>query len=127
MSSHDNTHQEVAGAPHASFREYMIGFGFSAILTIIPFWLVMGEVIDHKGLTIFIVVIFGVAQMLVHMVYFLHLNATSEDGWNIISLAFTIMLVAIAVAGSVWVMYNLDNNMMPSMQDVMNTLPLNSD
>ncbi|HIL91809.1 MAG TPA: cytochrome o ubiquinol oxidase subunit IV [Cycloclasticus sp.] len=127
MSSHENTHQEVGGAPHASFREYMIGFGLSVVLTIIPFWLVMGEIIEHKGLTIFIVVIFGIAQMLVHMVYFLHLNATSEDGWNIISLTFTVLLVAIAVAGSVWVMYSLDTNMMPTMQDVMGALPQHGD
>jgi cytochrome o ubiquinol oxidase operon protein cyoD len=52
--------------------------------------------------------------MVVHIVYFLHLKAGSEDGWNMTSLVFTLILVVITLAGSIWVMYHLDQNMMPA-------------
>ncbi|HIG78659.1 MAG TPA: cytochrome o ubiquinol oxidase subunit IV [Cycloclasticus sp.] len=116
MSAHEEIGQHVEGAPHASMKEYMIGFSLSVILTVIPFWLVLGDVIDSRGMTIFLIIVFGIMQMFVHMVYFLHLNTKSEGGWVLISLAFTVMLVVIAIAGSIWIMYHLDLNMMPTMQ-----------
>jgi len=124
MSAHEDIEQHVEGAPHASLREYMIGFGLSVVLTIIPFWLILGDVIDSTGFTIFLIIVFGVMQMFVHMVYFLHLNTKSEGGWIIISLAFTALLVLIVIAGSIWVMYNLDSNMMPVMSNAASSLPI---
>ena len=59
MSAHDGTEHYVEGAPHASFREYMIGFWLSVVLTVIPFWLVLGDVLDNAGLTIFFVIAHG--------------------------------------------------------------------
>jgi cytochrome o ubiquinol oxidase operon protein cyoD len=56
---------------------------------------------------------FAVVQMLVHMVYFLHMNAKVENGWSMLALIFTIALVLIMLAGSSWVMYHLNTNMMP--------------
>jgi len=112
MSAHDDT-MHVEGAPHASFREYMVGFWLSVVLTVIPFWLVLGDVLDSAGLTIFFIIALGTVQMIVHMIYFLHLSTKSEAGWIIISLAFTVMLVVITIAGSIWIMYHLDRNMMP--------------
>jgi len=123
MSAHENTDQHVEGAPHASFKEYMIGFGLSVILTIIPFWLVLAGGFDSRGMTIFIVIAFGVMQMLVHMIYFLHLNTKSEGGWIVISLAFTVLLVMIVIAGSIWVMFHLDSNMMPMLMDAAKPSP----
>ncbi len=122
MSTHEDIDQHVEGAPHASMKEYMMGFGLSVVLTVIPFWLVLGDVIESRGLTIFLIIVFGILQMLVHMIYFLHLNTKSESGWVVISLAFTVMLVAIVIAGSVWIMYQLDLNMMPMMKDAVSTL-----
>jgi len=122
MSTHEDIDQHVEGAPHASMKEYMMGFGLSVVLTVIPFWLVLGDVIESRGLTIFLIIVFGILQMLVHMIYFLHLNTKSESGWVVISLAFTVMLVAIVIAGSVWIMYQLDLNMMPMRKDAVSTL-----
>ena len=91
------------------------------ILTVIPFGIVMGGWIDSRPLAVGIIVICAVAQMLVHMVYFLHLNSKSEGGWTFLALIFTIMVVVIMLAGSVWVMYHLNHNMMPmDAHDVMN-------
>lgn len=113
MSDHNNTDDmHIEGAPHASFKEYMVGFAFSVVLTVIPFWLVMGDVLDNTSLTIFIVIAFGVAQMLVHMIYFLHLNTKSEGGWTLTAMVFTVMLIIITISGSIWIMNNLDANMM---------------
>lgn len=117
MSIHHNTDGHVAGAPHASLRDYMVGFWLSVVLTVIPFWLVLGDVLDSAGLTIFIIIALGAVQMIVHMIYFLHLNTKSEAGWVMISLAFTVMLVVITVAGSIWIMSHLDGNMMSWMLD----------
>ena len=123
MSAHGDVEQHVEGAPHASFREYMIGFWLSVVLTVIPFWLVLGDVLDSTGLTIFFIIALGTVQMVVHMIYFLHLNTKSEGGWILISLAFTVMLVVIAIAGSIWIMFHLDRNMMPMMLEAAGALP----
>ena len=53
------------------------------------------------------------------MVYFLHMNTKSEGGWNMLALIFTLVIVAIAIAGSLWVMYHLNTNMMPQMDHEM--------
>ncbi len=123
MSTHNDSALHVEGAPHASFREYMTGFWLSVVLTVIPFWLVLGDVLESAGLTIFFVISLGTVQMVVHMIYFLHLNPKSEGGWIAISLAFTVMLVMIAIAGSVWIMWHLDSNMMPLMPEAARALP----
>ena len=52
------------------------------------------------------------------MIYFLHMNAHSEGGWTMMALIFTVVLVVIALAGSLWVMYHLNTNMMPMPHDM---------
>jgi cytochrome o ubiquinol oxidase operon protein cyoD len=98
---------------HGSFKGYMIGFVLSVILTAIPFWLVMSGALGSTQLTAFAIMAFAVAQIIVHMIYFLHMNGKSEGGWTMLALVFTIILVVIALAGSLWVMYHLNTNMMP--------------
>ena len=107
MSAH------ASEAPHGSMREYLIGFGLSVVLTAIPFWLVMAGVIANPTVAALTIVGFAIVQMLVHMVYFLHLNGKVEGGWTMMATIFTIVLVAIAITGSVWVMYHMNANMMP--------------
>ncbi|HWU76024.1 MAG TPA: cytochrome o ubiquinol oxidase subunit IV [Rhodanobacter sp.] len=96
-----------------SLRGYLTGFVLAAILTIIPFWLVMGHVFDSRWLTITIVLLLAVVQIFVHIVYFLHLDTHSEGGWNMMAFIFTIVLVVIVLGASIWVMYNENANMMP--------------
>ena len=118
MSAHDHSHYDDhhGHAPaHGTFGSYMIGFGLSVILTAIPFWLVMTGVLGDKQLTAFIILGFAVVQILVHMIYFLHMNTRSEGGWTMLALIFTIVLVVITLSGSIWVMYHLNHNMMPQM------------
>lgn len=101
---------------HATVKGYAVGFILSVILTAIPFWLVMAKVLPSTQLTAFVILGFAAVQMVVHMVYFLHLNSRVEEGWSLMSLLFSIALVVIMLAGSIWVMHNMNSNMMPSMQ-----------
>ena len=96
-----------------SLRGYLTGFVLAAILTVIPFWLVMGHVIANKQLLILIILALAVAQIFVHIVYFLHLDTRSEAGWNMMAFIFTAVLVIIVLGASIWVMYNENVNMMP--------------
>ena len=91
----------------------MIGFVLSVILTAIPFWLVMGNVLDNQRRPRSSSWRFAAVQIVVHMIYFLHMNTKSEGGWTFLALIFTLTLVVITLAGSIWVMYHLDANMMP--------------
>ena len=100
------------GQPHGSFKGYVTGFVLSVILTAIPFWLVMGDVLSNAVWTTIVILAFAVVQIVVHMVYFLHMN-TSEGGWSILALIFTVTLVVITLTGSIWVMHHLNTNMMP--------------
>ncbi|MBB3929608.1 cytochrome o ubiquinol oxidase operon protein cyoD [Kaistia hirudinis] len=122
LHGHDAHDDHDGAAEHGSLKSYMIGFVLSVILTAIPFWLVMSGAIADRQVTAIVIMIFAVVQIVVHMVYFLHMNAKSEGGWTMMALIFTIILVAIALTGSLWVMYHLNANMMPS-HEMLNQLP----
>jgi len=110
-----------AGAAHLTLRGYVTGFVAAVVLTAIPFWLVMGRTFGSSTLTAAVILAFAAVQIVVHMVYFLHMSPKSEGGWNLLALLFTVMLVVIALSGSLWVMYHLNHNMMPeSMQNMPN-------
>lgn len=106
-------HDHAAGHGHGSLRSYLIGFGLSVILTAIPFWLVMSGVLDSKQATALTIMVFAAAQIVVHMIFFLHMSAKSENGWTMMALIFTLVIVGITLSGSLWVMYHLNVNMMP--------------
>ncbi|WP_029044670.1 cytochrome o ubiquinol oxidase subunit IV [Cupriavidus sp. amp6] len=124
MSAHDETldghghgheHEEDVG-PHATLGGYLTGFVLSVFLTAVPFWLVMGGVFEKSSTTAIVILLIGAVQIVVHMIYFLHMNARSEGGWNMLSLMFTLTLVVITLTGSLWVMFHLNSNMMPKMR-----------
>jgi len=109
-------HHEIE-MPHASMRDYTIGFILSVILTAIPFWLVMARPLD-AGITAAIIMAFAAVQIVVHMVYFLHMTPKAEGGWSMTSLIFAIIVIVIMLAGSLWVMHHLNTNMMPLPHDL---------
>ena len=120
MSGHDQTHDHHGDhhhddiGYHATVKGYVIGFLLSVALTAIPFWLVMGQVLPTPRMTGFVILAFAAVQMVVHMVYFLHLNAKVEGGWSLLALVFTAALVLIMLSGSIWVMYHMNTHMMPT-------------
>jgi cytochrome o ubiquinol oxidase operon protein cyoD len=120
-TGHDHDHDDDhGGASHSTFKGYMTGFVLAVILTVIPFWLVMAKVFPNSSTTALVVLGIAAVQIVVHMIYFLHMNTRSEGGWSLLALAFTVVLLAIMLAGSIWVMYNLNTNMMPTMQEMKN-------
>jgi cytochrome o ubiquinol oxidase operon protein cyoD len=120
-AGHGHGDGHAAGAAHFTLRGYVTGFVAAVILTAIPFWLVMGRTFGSSSITAAVILAFAAVQIVVHMVYFLHMSPKSEGGWNLLALLFTLMLVVIALSGSLWVMYHLNHNMMPeSMQNMPN-------
>jgi cytochrome o ubiquinol oxidase subunit IV len=100
-------------APHGSLRSYLIGFVLSVILTAIPFWLVMAAPLSNQA-TALLIMAFAAVQVVVHMVFFLHMDRKAEGGWSLMAMIFTVVVVVIALSGSLWVMYHMNLNMMPS-------------
>jgi cytochrome o ubiquinol oxidase operon protein cyoD len=98
---------------HVTRKDYVVGFLLAAALTALPFWLVMAHPLHSPVQTATAVVVFAAAQVVVQMVYFLHMNSRSQGGWTMLALLFTVLMVGIVLAGSLWVMYHLDVNMMP--------------
>jgi cytochrome o ubiquinol oxidase operon protein cyoD len=122
-ANHANGHHDAHGHDdhgdigyHATARDYAIGFVLSVILTAIPFWLVMAKVLPAE-MTKVVILAFAAVQVVVHMVYFLHLNSKAEGGWTMLATLFTIAVVVIMLAGSIWVMYHMNANMMPQHVD----------
>ena len=108
---HDNGHG--VELPPASVSGYLRGFLLAVILTAIPFWLVMGDVLDSKSATIAIILALGAVQIVVHVIYFLHMDARAEGGWTLMSFLFTATLILIVLAGSIWIMFHLHENTRP--------------
>ena len=116
----DDHHHDDGGHDHGTLKSYTVGFLLSVILTAIPFYLVMTKAFSSNGTTAMVILAFAAVQIVVHMVYFLHMNTRSEGGWTILALIFTIVVVVITLSGSLWVMYHLNHNMMPTMQELKN-------
>ncbi|MBP0624180.1 cytochrome o ubiquinol oxidase subunit IV [Cupriavidus consociatus] len=110
--AHDAHAAHDSHSTHASFKGYAIGFILAVILTVIPFKLVMDGSMD-KGTILWIILGMAAVQILVHLKYFLHLDTSSDQRSNVIALLFTALILVIVVAGSLWIMYNLNANMMP--------------
>ena len=113
----DATHSHAAHGPgeshgHLSRRGYLIGFLLSAVLTAVPFWLVMTGTLAAST-TAAVIVAFAIVQIVVHTVCFLHVNPRAEGGWTLMAYIFTAVIVLIVIAGSLWIMYHLNTNMMP--------------
>jgi cytochrome o ubiquinol oxidase operon protein cyoD len=112
---HGHHHGHDAGGSHGSLKDYSIGFILSVILTAIPFWLVMAKVLPPNT-TGYVLLAFAGVQVVVHMTYFLHLNSKAEHGWSMMATIFTVIVLVIMLAGSIWVMYHMNANMMPGME-----------
>ncbi len=105
------TEQGCGGAAHGSVKEYVVGFILSVVLTAIPFGLVMFDLLA-TGPTVAVILVCAVAQVFVQLVYFLHMNTSSEQMWNTLSAVFVVVLVVVLVIGSIWIMQHLNHNML---------------
>ena len=96
----------------AASRGTLIGLGLAIVLTAASFWAAGTPLIYGPGIWIALSVL-AVAQMGVHLVFFLHITSGPDDTNNVLALAFGVLIVLLVVAGSLWIMYHLNQNMMP--------------
>jgi cytochrome o ubiquinol oxidase operon protein cyoD len=89
-----------------------LGLGFSVALTVAAFLVAGSHIIYGPGIPVALIVL-AIAQMGVHLVFFLHVTTGPDNTNNVLALAFGIMVVFLIVVGSIWIMNNLNQNMMP--------------
>ena len=116
---------------HGSKKSYIIGFVLSAILTVIPFGLIMSDMMSGMS-AIWMIAIFAAAQVFVQVYFFLHVDFSPEQRNTLYSFLFTLFVVAIVMVGSLWIMHNANENMMPGMgkemqMDMGMKMPTNAD
>jgi cytochrome o ubiquinol oxidase operon protein cyoD len=118
-----HTHELHDEHHDSTFKGYMTGFVLAVVLTAIPFYVVMAKSFSSSLVTAGVILAIGAVQIVVHMVYFLHMDGKAEGGWSLLALLFTLVLVVITLSGSMWVMYHLDHNMMPTPMHDMRNMP----
>jgi cytochrome o ubiquinol oxidase operon protein cyoD len=96
-------------------RNANLGLGFSVVLTVASFMVAGTNLIYAPAIPVALIVL-AIAQMGVHLVFFLHITTGPDNTNNVLALAFGILVVFLIVVGSIWIMDNLNQNMMPMEQ-----------
>lgn len=91
---------------------YVIGLVLAALLTAASFWALGSGLIYGPGVPVALIAL-AVAQMGVHLVFFLHITTGPDNANNVLALAFGVLIVALVLIGSIWIMSNLAHNTMP--------------
>jgi cytochrome o ubiquinol oxidase subunit IV len=107
MSAH-SIHEEES---HGSFGGYLAGFILAVVLTAASFWLVLHGGFSRETALLGLAAL-AAMQIVVHLVFFLHMNTSSGQRWNVTAFGFTVMTVLIVIVGTLWVMHNVGMNMM---------------
>ncbi len=98
---------------------YFTGFGLAVLLTATSFFVAGTHLVWQPSIPVALVVL-AIAQMGVHLVFFIHITTDPDNTNNILALAFGLLIVFLVVGGSLWIMSNLSQNMpMPSMDQLM--------
>lgn len=108
MAHTQSLHEEEG---HGSLAGYIAGFVLAVLLTAASFGLVMFGVVPPQ-LAMLVLAVLALAQIVVHLVFFLHLNTSSGQRWNVMALCYTAIAAIILIGGTVWVMHNVSMNMM---------------
>lgn len=117
MTEHDPERFNVApGAPHDSMLSetisYVIGLALALILTGVSFWAASTSSLWGPGVAVGLVVL-AIAQMGIHLVFFLHITSGPDNTNNILALAFGVLIVFLVMIGTIWIMSHMDANMAP--------------
>ncbi len=98
-------------------RNYLVGFGLAVLLTVVSFVVARTTLVWQPSIPIALFVL-AIAQMGVHLVFFLHIGTGPDGTNNVMALAFGVLIVFLLIGGSLWIMSHLNHNM-PSMERVM--------
>ena len=117
MSEDENNLVDVApGRPHSNILSetvaYVIGLALALILTGISFWVASTSVLWGPGVAVGLVVL-AIAQMGVHLVFFLHITSGPDNTNNVLALAFGVLMVFLVMIGTIWIMSHMNANMAP--------------
>ena len=123
MTEDERRAADVApGQPHDSMLSetisYVIGLALALILTGISFWVASTSTLWGPGVAVGLVVL-AIAQMGVHLVFFLHITSGPDNVNNVLALAFGVLIVFLVMIGTIWIMGHMNANMMPD-ADMMN-------
>jgi cytochrome o ubiquinol oxidase operon protein cyoD len=100
---------------NARVGTYLLGLALATLLTIASFWVAKTHLIYDPGIPMALATL-AVAQMGIHLVFFLHLTTAPDNTNNILALAFGLLIVGLVIFGSVWIMAHLNHNLMPMQQ-----------
>ena len=102
------------GAPHDSMMSetvaYVVGLGLALVLTGISFWVASTSSLWGPGVAVGLVVL-AIAQMCVHLVFFLHITSGPDNANNVLALAFGVLIVFLVMIGTIWIMAHMNMNM----------------
>jgi cytochrome o ubiquinol oxidase operon protein cyoD len=102
------------GAPHDNILSesvaYVVGLGLALLLTGISFWVASTDVLWGPGVATGLVVL-AIAQMGVHLVFFLHITSGPDNTNNVLALAFGVLIVFLVMVGTIWIMAHMNANM----------------
>ena len=98
--------------PTASYLSYTAGLGLAVLLTIVSVVVAQTNLLWPPGIPVGLIVL-AIAQIGVHLVFFLHLGTGPDHTNNILALAFGVLIVFLVITGSIWIIANLNSNMMP--------------
>ena len=98
------------GMGKKTLKSYIIGLVLSLIFTCISFYIVMNHVFSKSGLYLGVSVL-AIAQLIAQVVFFLRMTHKKDGNWNLMPFLFSIVIVSVLVGGSLWIMYNLNYNM----------------
>jgi len=93
-------------------RTYLIGLGLATLITVVAFFIARTTLVWQPSIPVALFVL-AVAQMGVHLAFFLHITTGPDNTNNVLALAFGVLIVGLLIIGSIWIMANLDHNMMP--------------
>jgi cytochrome o ubiquinol oxidase subunit IV len=98
--------------PTASYLTYTVGVGLAILATIASFIVAQTNLLWPPGIPVGLIVL-ALAQIGVHLVFFLHLGSGPDSTNNILAVAFGVLIVFLVITGSIWIIANLNSNMMP--------------
>ena len=112
----DNLLDVAPGVPHSNIVSetiaYVIGLALALLLTGVSFWVASTGTLWGPGVAVGLVVL-AIAQMGVHLVFFLHITSGPDNTNNILALAFGVLIVFLVMIGTIWIMTHMDANMAP--------------
>jgi cytochrome o ubiquinol oxidase operon protein cyoD len=106
---------EARGHVGTRVRGYVLGLALAVLLTAASFWVVTSDVVYGPGIRVAVLTL-AVAQIGIHLVFFLHITTSPDNTNNVLALAFGSLIVILIVFGSIWIMAHLNHNMLPTNQ-----------